>query len=60
VRVKEATKLGFEQVVMPAGAGRGGPSASGNGLRIREIRRLSELNDLLDSGEAALDPGFGD
>ena len=45
-RMKEAAKLGFEQVVLPAAGGRCAPTA-GNGLRIEEIRRLSELRDLL-------------
>ncbi|HYZ25769.1 MAG TPA: DNA repair protein RadA [Geminicoccaceae bacterium] len=45
-RMKEAAKLGFEQVVLPAAGGRCAPTA-GDGLRIEEIRRLSELRDLL-------------
>jgi DNA repair protein RadA/Sms len=52
-RLKEAAKLGFEQVVMPAAGGCGRPSTGDNGLRIREIRRLSELRDLLGSGDGA-------
>jgi DNA repair protein RadA/Sms len=55
-RLKEAAKLGFEQVVLPAG-GRGPARAASDGLRIREIRRLSELHDLLgvDHGAPGVD-----
>jgi DNA repair protein RadA/Sms len=53
-RVKEAAKLGFEQVVLPAAGGRGPPrSTAGDGLRIEEIRRLSELRDLLGGDDGA-------
>jgi DNA repair protein RadA/Sms len=53
-RVKEAAKLGFEQVVLPAAGGRSAPPA-GDGLCIEEIRRLSELRDLLGGNDGAAD-----
>ena len=54
-RLKEAAKLGFEQVVLPAGGGRSGSRpAGGAGLRMREIRRLSELRDLLGGDPGAI------
>jgi DNA repair protein RadA/Sms len=59
-RLKEAAKLGFEQVVLPAGGGRSGPrSAGGDGLRMREIRRLSELRGLLGGDQDARDASRG-
>ncbi|MGH6903927.1 MAG: DNA repair protein RadA, partial [Geminicoccaceae bacterium] len=54
-RLKEAAKLGFEQVVVPAAGGRGSPRAASEGLRIHEIRRLSELRDLLGGDHGASD-----
>jgi DNA repair protein RadA/Sms len=57
-RLKEAAKLGFEQVVLPAG-GRGPPGSANDGLRIQEIRRLSELHDLL-GGDQGADAALGD
>jgi DNA repair protein RadA/Sms len=56
-RLKEAAKLGFEQVILPAGGARGARGAAQpGGLRIREIRRLSELPALLgcEAGAPAL------
>jgi DNA repair protein RadA/Sms len=53
-RMKEAAKLGFEQVVLPAAGGRHAPTA-GDGLRNEEIRRLSELRDLLGGNDGAAD-----
>jgi DNA repair protein RadA/Sms len=53
-RMKEAAKLGFEQVVLPAAGGRCAPTA-GDGLRIEEIRRLSELRDLLGGNDGTAD-----
>jgi DNA repair protein RadA/Sms len=53
-RMKEAAKLGFEQVVLPVAGGRHAPPA-GDGLRIEEIRRLSELRDLLGGNDGAAD-----
>ena len=53
-RLKEAAKLGFEQVILPAGgAQRGRGSAQGDGLRIQEIRRLGELRELLGCDDGA-------
>jgi DNA repair protein RadA/Sms len=53
-RLKEAAKLGFEQVVLPAGGARGGRgSMPGDGLRIQEIRRLGELGGLLGCDDGA-------
>jgi DNA repair protein RadA/Sms len=47
-RLKEAAKLGFEQVVLPAAAPQGTRrSAQDYGMRLQEIRRLGELRELL-------------
>jgi DNA repair protein RadA/Sms len=56
-RLKEAARLGFEQIIMPVASGRGaqGP-APDVGLRIQEIRRLSELRDLLGYDDGAPAP----
>jgi DNA repair protein RadA/Sms len=54
-RLKEAAKLGFEQVVVPASGGRGSSRVASAGLRIREIRRLSELRNLLGGDHGASD-----
>ena len=54
-RLKEAAKLGFEQVVVPAAGGRGSSRTASKGLRIQEIRRLSELRDLLGGDHGASD-----
>ena len=56
-RLKEAAKLGFEQIIMPMAGGRGarrpGPEV---GLRVQEIRRLGELPELLGCDERARAP----
>jgi DNA repair protein RadA/Sms len=54
-RLKEAAKLGFEQVVVPAAGGRGSSRTASKDLRIQEIRRLSELRDLLGGDHGASD-----
>ena len=59
-RLKEAAKLGFEQVIVPAAGGRGSSRAASEGLRIQEIRRLSELRDLLGGDHGASDVVGGD
>jgi DNA repair protein RadA/Sms len=53
-RLKESAKLGFEQVILPAGGAQGGRRpAAGSGLRIQEIRRLGELRQLLGCADDA-------
>ena len=56
-RLKEAAKMGFEQIIMPVAGGRGahrpGPDL---GLRIQEIRRLRELPGLLGCDDGARAP----
>jgi DNA repair protein RadA/Sms len=53
-RLKEAAKLGFEQVILPAGGAQGAcRSTSGDSLRIQEIRRLGELRALLGCDDGA-------
>ena len=56
-RLKEAAKLGFEQIIMPMAGGRGarrpGPEV---GLRVQEIRRLGELPGLLGCDDRAPAP----
>jgi DNA repair protein RadA/Sms len=59
-RLKEAAKLGFEQVIVPASGGRGSSRVASEGLRIQEIRRLSELRDLLGGDHGASDLVGGD
>jgi DNA repair protein RadA/Sms len=55
-RLKEAAKLGFEQIIMPiAGAGAPGPGPD-LGLRVQEIRRLGELPGLLGCEDHARTP----
>jgi DNA repair protein RadA/Sms len=54
-RVKEAAKLGFEQVFLPTGGSQGARrSPAQDGLRIQEIRRLDELRALLGCDDDAL------
>jgi DNA repair protein RadA/Sms len=56
-RLKEAAKLGFERAILPLPGGREPRrSEAEGGLRIEEIRRLSELRDLLgcEDGPAAV------
>jgi DNA repair protein RadA/Sms len=54
-RVKEAAKLGFEQVFLPTGGRQGARrSPAQDGLRIQEIRRLDELRALLGCDDDAL------
>jgi DNA repair protein RadA/Sms len=53
-RLKEAAKLGFEQIIMPMAGGRGAHGSRPDlGLRIQEIRRLGELPELLGCDERA-------
>jgi DNA repair protein RadA/Sms len=53
-RLKEAAKLGFEQIIMPVAGGRGAQRpVPDQGLRIQEIRRLGELRDLLGCADGA-------
>jgi DNA repair protein RadA/Sms len=57
-RVKEAAKLGFEQVFLPPGGSQGGRrSPTQDGLRVQEIRRLGELPELLGCDGRALSAG---
>jgi DNA repair protein RadA/Sms len=57
-RVKEAAKLGFEQVFLPVGGSQGGRrSPAQDGLRVQEIRRLGELPELLGCNDRALPAG---
>jgi hypothetical protein len=52
--VKEAAKLGFEQVFLPTSGSQGGRrSPAQDGLRIQEIRRLGELSELLGCNDRA-------
>jgi DNA repair protein RadA/Sms len=56
-RLKEAAKLGFEQIIMPLAGGRGAPGPGPDlGLRIQEIRRLGELPSLLGCADPARAP----
>jgi DNA repair protein RadA/Sms len=56
-RLKEAAKLGFEQVIMPVAGARGAPlSRRDRGLRVQEIRRLRELPGLLACDDGARVP----
>ena len=50
-RLKEATKLGFDCAILPAGAGSARSRAGG--LRLCGLRRLSELVDVLGAGRDA-------
>jgi DNA repair protein RadA/Sms len=59
-RLKEAAKLGFEQVVLPAAGGRGPPRTASDGLRIQEIGRLRELHDLLGGDHGVADAALRD
>jgi DNA repair protein RadA/Sms len=56
-RLKEAAKLGFEQIIMPVAGGRSAPGPGPDlGLRIQEIRRLGELPGLLGCADHARAP----
>jgi DNA repair protein RadA/Sms len=56
-RLKEAAKLGFEQIIMPAAGTRGAKQPRSDlGLRIQEIRRLVELPGLLGCEDGTRSP----
>ena len=56
-RLKEAAKLGFEQVIMPVAGARGAARPRPDlGLRVQEIRRLRELPGLLGCEDGARAP----
>ena len=56
-RLKEAAKLGFEQIIMPVAGARGAHRPRPDlGLRIQEIRRLRELPALLGCDDGARAP----
>jgi DNA repair protein RadA/Sms len=56
-RLKEAAKLGFEQIIMPVAGARGAHRPRPDlGLRIQEIRRLGELPALLGCADGARAP----
>ena len=56
-RLKEAAKLGFEQVIMPVAGARGAARPRPDlGLRVPEIRRLRELPGLLGCEDGARAP----